>query len=294
MKSLKRWLKEPLVHFALLGALIFAANTWCESRRAKTESTARIEVTAAIVERLRAGYERQFGRSPEAEELRGLVTAHIREEVLCREALALGLDRDDTIVRRRLAQKMEFLTDDVVGAPEPSDVALEKFFAENAARYARAGQVSFRQVYFSKEKRGASLDAAARDALAALARGASDETLGDTFLHGFEFAEREHDEVRALFGPDFAKQLVAQRPGEWRGPLTSSYGLHLVRIEERSEPSAAKFGDVRAMVRRDFNDDRRRAANRAVFERLRERYQVTVDETAIAEAAAPPNKTAQR
>ncbi len=101
------------------------------------------------------GYERQFGKSPDAEELRGLVTAHIREEVLCREALALGLDRDDTIVRRRLAQKMEFLTDDLAGAAEPEDAAVRNFFETNAARYAKPAQVSFRHVYFSKEKRGA-------------------------------------------------------------------------------------------------------------------------------------------
>ena len=112
-------LKEPLLHFLALGAVLFALNAWRDESRPTAASTARIEVTAAVIERLRAGYERQFGQSPDAEELRGLVTAHIREEVLCREALALGLDRDDTIVRRRLAQKMEFLTDDLAVAAEP-------------------------------------------------------------------------------------------------------------------------------------------------------------------------------
>jgi parvulin-like peptidyl-prolyl isomerase len=222
------------------------------------------------------------------------VTAHIREEVLCREALALGLDRDDTIVRRRLAQKMEFLTDDITGAAEPDDAALQKFFTENAARYAKPARVSFRHVYFSQEKRGAGADAAARESLAALEKGASDDTMGDAFLHGFEFAERESEELATLFGPDFAARLAKLPPGAWQGPVASSYGLHLVRVEARAEAKPVTLDEVRATVVQDFNDERRRTTNHEVFERLRERYQVSVDEAALTKAAAPTSKTAHR
>ncbi len=293
---MKRWLQEPLLHFALLGALIFAANAWRASRRPAENEAAKIEVNAAVIERLRAGHERQFGRGPDADELRGLVTAHIREEVLYREALALGLDREDTIVRRRLAQKMEFLTDDIATAAEPDDAAVLEFFEKNAARYSKPGRVSFRHVYFSREKRGAGAEAEAEaaEALAALAKGASDDEMGDSFLHGFEFVEREQDDVGAAFGPDFATQHAAQPAGEWRGPVESSYGLHLVRVEARTEPRAVTLDEVRETLLRDYYDERRRTANREVFEKLRDRYQVTVDEAAITEAAAPPNKTAAR
>jgi hypothetical protein len=290
---MKRWLKEPLLHFVLLGALIFAVNAWREPQR-PAEDAARIEVTAAVVERLSAGYARQFGRAPDEEELRGLVTAHIREEVLCREALALRLDRDDTIVRQRLAQKMEFLTDDIVSAVEPDEAALGKFFAENAARYARAARVSFRHVYLSKEKRGANADAAAQEALAALGQGVSDETMGDAFLHGYEFAEREPEDITALFGREFAAQVATLPEGTWSGPVASSYGLHLVRVEARAAAEPVTLDSVRAAVVRDFHDERRRTANREVFERLRERYEVAVDEAAITKAAAAPTKTVQR
>ena len=286
--------REPLLHFVLLGALIFAVNAWREPRRAAVVATARIEVTAAVVERLCAGYARQFNRAPDEEELRGLVTGHIREEVLCREALALGLDRDDTIVRRRLAQKMEFLTDDITGAAEPDEAALQRFFAENAARYAKPARVSFRHVYLSKEKRGAGVDAAAREALAALGKGVSDDTLGDAFLHGFEFSEREPEDITALFGREFAAQVATLREGAWSGPVASSYGLHLVRVEARAEPKPVALEAVRAAVLRDFNDERRRTANREIFGRLRERYQVAVDEAALTKAAAVPAKTVQR
>ena len=291
---MKKLVREPLLHFLLLGALIFALNAWRAKQRPADAAAQRIEVTAAVIERLRAAFERQFGKTPDAEELRGQVAAHIREEVFCREALALGLDRDDTIVRRRLAQMMEFLTGDIAGASEPADAVVREFFEKNSARYAKAGRVSFRHVYFSKEKRGAGTGAAAAEALAALAKGASDETMGDPFLHGFEFAERERDDVIAAFGADFAKQLAAQPTGKWSGPVESSYGLHLVRIEARMEPRAVKFDEVRETVLRDFHDERRSIANNEVFEKLRERYQVTVDEAALAKAAAPAIKTAQR
>jgi peptidyl-prolyl cis-trans isomerase C len=291
---MKRLIKEPLLHFLVLGAVIFTVNAWRESGRLAANAAPRIEVTAAVIERLRAGFERQFGKVPDEEELRGLVTAHIREEVLCREALALGLDRDDTIVRRRLAQKMEFLTDDLASAAEPDDAAVREFFEKNATRYAKPAQVSFRQVYFSAEKRGAKGEAAACEALVALDRGASDETMGDAFLHGFTFAERETQEITALFGGDFAARIGTLREGEWSGPIASSYGLHLVRIEARGKEQPASFDAVRATVVRDFNDERRRAANREIFERLRERYQVDVDEAALAKAAALANRLAQR
>jgi peptidyl-prolyl cis-trans isomerase C len=247
-----------------------------------------------VIEQLRAASERQFGKPPSAEELRGLVMAHIREEVFYREAQALGLDRDDMIVRQRLAQKMEFLTGDIAGAAEPVEAAVRKFFDKNAARYAKPGRVSFRHVYFSKEKRGAGLEAAANQALAALTKGASDETMGDPFLHGFEFAEREPDDVVAAFGAEFEKKLAAQATGVWGGPVQSSYGLHLVRVEARIEPRAVKFEQVRETVLRDFQEERRRSANNEVFAKLRERYQVTVDEAALAKAAAPADRTAAR
>lgn len=274
-------LKEPLLHFLALGALLFALSAWREPQRAAEETTARIEVTAAVVERLRAGYERQFGRSPEADDLRGLVTAHIRQEVLCREALALGLDRDDTIVRQRLAQKMEFLTDDLVGAAEPPEAALQSYFTTNAARYARPARVSFRHVYFSQEKRGAGTEVGARAARAALVKGTNEDSLGDAFLHGFEFDQRDPVELAALFGPEFVAQLEKLPVGDWQGPVTSSYGSHLVRVGQRTETEPVSLAQTRPLVLRDFQAEQRRTANREIFARLKRRYQITVDEAAI-------------
>ena len=291
---MKKLFQEPLLHFALLGVALFALNAARQKSQQTETSPTRIDVTASVIERLSAGFERQFGKTPDRDELRELVTAHVREEVYCREALALGLERDDTIVRRRLAQKMEFLTDDLASAVEPGDAAVRAYFEKNASRYAKPAQLSFRHVYFSKEKRGANAEAAAAGALAQLRQGANHKSLGDAFLHGFAFAESEAQEIVALFGSEFATQVSALPEGRWSGPVVSSYGLHLVRIDARGASQPASFEDVRATVVQDFNEERRRTTNQEIFEKLRERYQVAVDEAALERTATSGSNLARR
>jgi hypothetical protein len=290
----RAFLCEPLLHFALLGGLIFAVNAWRTQQRPVEKSAAQIEVTAGTIAWLREGFSKQWHRVPDADDLRGLVNDHLREEVLYREALAMGLDRDDSIVRRRMAQKMEFLTQDIAAAVEPDDAALRKFFAENAPRYAKAPRVTFRHVFFSKERRGAKLDADAREGLAALSNGASDETMGDPFLHEYEFKDASADEIAAALGREFADAMTALQAGAWVGPVASSYGVHLVRVSGRAEPPAPAFEAMREAVVRDLADERRRTANTDFLARLKARYRISVDEAALRDAAAPATKTAAR
>ena len=153
--------------------------------------------------------------------------------------------------------------------------------------------MSFRHVYFSTERRGPAAEAAAREALSGLKEGVQDDALGDTFLQGFEFEDLDRAQVEAVFGPEFAAVVTAQAPGAWIGPVKSSFGLHLVRVESRSAPEPATFEAVREAVMRDYNDERRRTANQEVFERMMRRYRVTVDESAIRRAAHSPVRTAQ-
>jgi hypothetical protein len=288
-----RIFREPLFHFLLLAAALFAVNAWRNGQRA-AQTAARIEVTAGTIKWLSEGYARQWHRAPDAEELRGLVTDHLREEVLYREALALGLDRDDTIVRRRMAQKMEFLTQDIAAAAPADEAALRKFFNENPDRYAPSARLSFRHVYFSRDRRGPRLEAEAREALAALGRGAGEETLGDPFMREQEFRDASADDITAALGPVFAEQVLKLPAGGWRGPIASSYGLHLVWVSGRATPPPVEFERVREAVARDLADEYRRAANRDFMERLQQRYQISVDEAALAAAAAPALKTARR
>ncbi len=288
-------LKEPLLHFLLLGAAIFAVHAWRQGGVADgdADNGKRINVNAATITRLKEGWARQFQRTPDADDLRGMLEAHIKEEVLCREALALGLDRDDTIVRRRMAQKMEFLTQDIATAAAPEEASLAAFFTENAARYAKPAQVSFRHVFFSREKRGAKLDADVKEAQTALAKpGVSDETFGDSFLHGFEFSDQDGQDLTSIFGGEFAASAMKAPADAWSGPISSSYGVHLVRVTKRGESQPVELAAVRDAVMRDFLDERRRAANDEVLARMRQDYDIVIDEAALKAAAADLTKTA--
>src|SRR6187549_878406 len=154
-----KWSKEPLLHLVVIGALLFAIDRWRSGAKSVGAAPHRIDVSAGTIAWLSEGFAQQWHRGPDADELRGLVNDHIREELLYREALALGLDRDDTIVRRRMAQKLDFLTQDIAAQAELDEPALRAFFEANAARYANAARVSFRHVYLSKERHGPRLDA---------------------------------------------------------------------------------------------------------------------------------------
>ena len=290
----KRVLGEPLFHFLLIGVAIFGVHRWMSaSRPVAAADGPRIEITAGVVERLNEMWQRQWKRPPTELELRGMVTDYIREEVLYREALALGLDKDDTIVRRRLAQKMEFLSENIAASAIPDDEAVQRYFERNAGRYARPARVSFRHVYFSRDRRGAGAEADARATLEALARGASEESIGDPFLGEYEFVARDEVTISAALGKEFAGRVMTLPVNKWRGPVASSYGVHLVHVSERGEPAPVSLAEVREQVIRDLNEERRTTANREVFERLKERYRVTVDESALSRAAAPAAKTAQ-
>lgn len=292
---MKRALKEPLLHFLALGAMIFAIHGWRQNGETKTDDAngKRIDVNAATITRLKDGWTRQFHRTPTADDLREMVEQHIREEVLSREALALGLDRDDTIVRRRLAQKMDFLTQDVTTSVAPDEATLAAFFAKNADRYARPARVSFHHVFFSKDKRGAKLEADVNAALAALAKpDANEEAFGDSFLQGFEFSEQNEQDVASIFGREFGVAVMNAPTGGWSGPIASSYGVHLVRVTQRGASQPVELAAVRETVLRDYLEERRQSGNAEVLARMKQNYDVVIDEAALKAAAADPAKTA--
>jgi len=287
MRSL---LKEPLLHFLLIGAILFAAHEWrAQSRLGENDEirSEKIAVTAEVIARLKDGWSRQFQKTPDQDEVRTIVEAHIVEEILYREALALGLDRNDTIVRRRLAQKMEFLTQDIAHAAVPDEQALEAYFHQNVAKYLRPSRVSFRHVYFSQEKRGGTAESDAKNALTSLASpGASEESLGDGFLQGFEFVDQDEQDIATVFGPEFARELLATPEGAWRGPLASSYGSHLVIVTGKGEPKAAEFSEVRSLVLHHILEERRLAANAELIEGMKNKYEIIIDEEALKSGVA--------
>jgi len=245
-------------------------------------------VTAGTVAWLRESFTRQWKRVPDEAQMRTLVDDHLREEVLYREALALGLERDDSIVRRRMAQKMDFLTQDISSAVQPDEAQLRVYFAANEQRYAKPARISFRHVFFSKDRHGTQLDADVKAALVALVGGADDGQIGDSFLREQVFTKAEAADIIAALGPDFATNLSKLPVGSWQGPVESTYGVHLVLVSERTPAPPTAFEAVRDAVTRDLLDDRRVSVNRDLVQRLKARYRITIDEAAITGAVAQP------
>jgi len=278
-----RWLREPLVHFLVLGTAIFAlAHLVGDPGDGRPD---RIALSAGDVEQLATGFERTWQRAPTAEELAGLVEDRIREEVYYREALALGLDRDDTIVRRRLRQKMEFLSEDLA-ATEPTGAELEAWLRANPERFRIPPRTAFRQVFLSRERRGDRVRADAERLLATLRAGdggVDPAALGDPLPLPAEGSDLSESEVARLFGTGFAARLFALEPGGWEGPVESAYGVHLVFARERSPGRDPELAEVREAVAREWIAERRSRAREDFYRELRERYDVRI---AIPEARA--------
>jgi hypothetical protein len=287
---LKRIVSEPLHHFLLLGVGIFALYSWLGSDDGAVGEK-RIVVSAADVSQLGELWAKRWGRPPTPEELRGLVDGRVREEVLYREALSLGLDRDDTIVRRRLAQKMEFLFQDLGDLEEPDDAVLEAYLAEHPERFREPARLSLSHVYVSRDRRG---DAAEADAqrilteLRAAAPGGDPTGYGDPFPRASRYDDLDVDRIARLYGTPFAERAATLAPGAWQGPVESGYGLHLVFVHERSEPRLPALAEVEKQVRMEWRAARRREVNEAVFTRLLEGYEVVVETPEPPQSAAGP------
>jgi len=272
-------LREPLLHFLLLGGLIFAV-LFEEEAPGTASVENQILIEAAEVERMAAAWEQRWQRPPSEAELSGLIGEAVREQVLYREALTLGLDRDDVVVRRHLRQKYEFLTQDLAYDTDPDDATLRAYFEAQGDRYAQSARVSFHQVLFSPTRRGAQAEIDAVQTLADLkwaTEPGTAETLGDITSLPSDLVGLDLHAIEAMFGPDFVAALQTVEPGRWAGPIASDFGLHLVWITGRAPGRRLAFEEVRQRVRDDWIYEQRVAANEAVYRKLLERYEVVVE-----------------
>jgi hypothetical protein len=271
-------LKEPLLHFLLLGAGLFLVYTLVP--KSGSAEAGRIVVTQGQIEYLVSGFAKAWQRPPTAEELAGLVRDQVREEVCCREAMAMGLDKDDTIIRRRLRQKLEFVSNDIGSIAEPTDADLNTYFQAHPDTFRVEPRLTFRHVYLNPEKHRESL---ARDAAQLLAQlnqaggGADLSSLGDSFLLEHQFAAVTVSEVAKQFGEKFAAKLGGLSPGQWQGPVESGYGAHLVLVSERTEARLPTLAEVRPAVRHAWANARRLEANEKFYQDLLKRYTVTIE-----------------
>jgi hypothetical protein len=249
-----RVLREPLVHFLAIGLFLFLLFALVNDEQ--RDSGNRIEITAADIEQFVAIFRKQWQRPPNAQELQSLIDSRVREEVLYREGLAMGLDKDDTIVRRRLAQKVEFLMGDVSGVTEPDDATLQAYYDENAERYREPPRLSFSHIYFNTDRRG---EQAATDARALLER-------------------LRAASPRVTQAPDEGDPFMLPRVyvDKRTGPVASAYGLHLVYIASREEASQPPLDQVRSRLTNDWLVEQRRVADEQIYQRLRSRYQINI------------------
>jgi hypothetical protein len=271
----QRVLRQPLLHFLVLGLALFGLYLLFGGGEAGKDN--QIVVSAQQVELLASLWERQWRRPATPQELDGLIQSHIREEVLYREALAMGLDRDDTIIRRRLAQKIEFLAQDLAAQSEPTPQELRTFFEENSDRFRRPARITFTQVYVSVDRRGEGAVAEAGRLLEELRAGADPQQVGDSLMLQRHFVLQEPDQVARNLGTQFAADVFELPVGEWQGPVRSGYGLHLVRVEERQDSYMPPLEEVQSDVRNELLAQRRRDIDEAVYERLREGYEIVVE-----------------
>ena len=232
LPTVRRWMREPLLHFLLLGLVLFGVYAYSHRGRGGIESSKQIALTIDDLRLMDSYFESQWHRQPTPAEFQAMVEDKVREEVLYREALAQGLDKDDTIVKRRMAQKMQFLAEDVAGAHEPSTDELKAWFDKNTDKFALPSRISFRHLYFSPDKRGKN---AQEDAVRALAKisgqpedSKSAAAVGDSFMFQDYYGDRAPSAIAKEFGPPFAVAIEKLKPGSWQGPIESGYGWHLV------------------------------------------------------------------
>jgi hypothetical protein len=275
---MKRMLKEPLLHFLLLGAVIFTAYGLIP--KSSSSEPGKIVISSGQVAAMAESFTRTWRRPPTQDEVEGLIRDRVQEEVYSREAMALGLDKDDTIIRRRLRQKMEFVTDDIAALAEPSDAGLGDYLKAHSKTFRVQRQFTFSQVYLNPERHGENLVRDTGQLLAQLQKAGENADLsevGDSFLLEHRFQSVPASEVVKQFGEKFAAKLSELPLSQWDGPIESGYGIHLVRISERTEGRVPELAEVRDAVRREWANARRLETNEKFYQELLKRYVVTIE-----------------
>jgi hypothetical protein len=287
----RNWLREPLLHFLLLGAGLFLLYHWV--RGGETSAPGEIVVTEARAEALAENFAKTWMRPPSAQELRGLVDDYVKDEVFYRESIAIGLDRDDTVIRRRLRQKMEFVSEDVAESRKPTEAELQQFLDAHADKFVSAPTLTFQQVFLSTDRRGASARGEAEKLLSALQSGkgpADPAEAGDPTMLPPSMEQATPQEIANTFGEAFSADVESAPVGQWTGPYESAYGLHLVRVATRTPAKQPTLAEIRPSVLREWQAAQRQQVNDAFYDSLRSKYDVRYEGELgklLAQAPAP-------
>ena len=273
-------LREPLLHFLFIGAAIYLAfGLFAEPVTEETDKT--IVVSAGEIQWMQSSWQKRWNRPPTDKEMDGLVQQYIKETVLYREALTMGLNQHDQVIRRRLAQKLEFLAKDLVALTPPTEEELQAYFDEHQERYQQPVLYTFTQVFVDPDKRGdATLADAEKIKAKLIAQGDAIEdavALGDDFMLQNYYPEKDSVEIQKNFGSGFTASLVDLSPGQWHGPVLSGYGTHLVYVSNVSEPPAPVFAELRERVTQEWKTERGEEINKKFYASLRDRYTIVIE-----------------
>ena len=286
-------LREPLLQFLLVGAALFAGYRFLHPEVFAQDASNRIVITDDDLRQMSAQWLAQGRPPPTAEQWRSLIETKVREEVLFREALALGLDKDDMIVKRRMVQKMDFLGEDLSRLVEPKPDEIRAWFERNKAQFALSPRASFRHVYFSPDRRSQNAQSDAMKALLQIAGKPQDSAMaasGDPFMFQDYYGDRSYDQLAAQFGAKFARVLFDQKPGEWRGPIESRYGWHLVFIDSITPERVRPFEEIEPDVKAQWIAEQREETKRKMYDAMRARYKVVLPDSKAVPDATPASK----
>jgi parvulin-like peptidyl-prolyl isomerase len=292
----RRWLREPLVHFLLIGAVLFAVDHYVQPTGGAAPSSKQVQLTLDDLGQLVMLFQSQWRREPTREEFNRLVENRVQNEVLYREALAMGLDRNDEIVKRRMAQKMQFLAEDVAAAREPETAELRSWFEKNRAMFAQPSRVSFRHLYFSPDRRGQRARDDAAKALAKLSGQPQDAklaaTLADPFMFQDYYRDRAPDYLGKELGPPFAQAVAKLAAGSWQGPIESGFGWHLVFVDTVIPGRVPAFEEIEPDVKTAWLGEQKALAWERAYKEMRAKYTVLLpalsENAAGARAGLPP------
>ncbi len=271
-------LREPLLHFLLIGAVLFFVFGQVGD---PVEVDNRIVVSQADLDILANDWLRRTGRPPSPQQVEQQLRQYIREQVLSREAVNLGLDRDDVIIRRRLAQKMQFLFDDLGQVPDPTEAELIAFMSQYVERFTLPGTLSFRHIFLDPDSRGEAIQEQAQQMLSRLQESSAavdTSELGDQTLLPDQLGNETRQQVSNLFGDQFAERVYALPVNRWSGPVTSGYGLHLVYVHARTAARVQPLAEVRESVIRQWRTARQQELNDLFYQGIQQRYEIILDD----------------
>lgn len=271
--SFRALLREPLVHFLLIGLALFIVYG---SVSPADSNSLKVVVTQDKIDDLSRQFQTARNRRPTSIELDGLVENHVRDEIHYREGLALGLDKDDAVIKRRIRQKYDLIAEEALQG-EASDADLVAFMKQHPDRFLRPTIVSFDQIFFDPAQTSPESVEAVK---ALLRRGVNVAGLGQPSMLPRQVSRTAIGLVAREFGDGFAEKVGQAPVGQWVGPIASGFGVHLLRVTARDAPVAPPLNEIRSSVMREWESDRRARASDQNYREARGQYEVVIEDNA--------------